>query len=148
MVLFLSQCLTPDVALSVLEDDGKAYLTEEDFQRISTVLLYYIINLQDLCMSNAASPSSLSSLSSSSSGNYQFYLLALINLHPAEDNRFLSSSETESILQLINQYYNPSNQDASTLSDLQVRHLYLSGVSFLNRCISVYHTFPFDPTVY
>lgn len=121
-----SQCLTPDIALSVLEDDGKAYLTEEDFQRMTTVLLYYIINLQDLCVSNSASPSSHSSStstsSSSSSGNYQFYLLALINLHPAEDNLFLSSSETESILQLINQHYNPSNQDASTSSDVQICH--------------------------
>ncbi|XP_041817750.1 zinc transporter ZIP12-like isoform X2 [Chelmon rostratus] len=108
------KCLTPDVALSVLEDDGKAYLTQEDYQQISTVLLYYIINLQDLCVSNAASPSSLSS---SSFGNYQFYLLALINLHPAEDSQYLSSSETESILQLINQHYQPSNQDSS--SDLQ-----------------------------
>ncbi|XP_040921962.1 zinc transporter ZIP12-like isoform X5 [Toxotes jaculatrix] len=111
------KCLTPDIALSVLEDDGKTYLTEEDYERISTVLLYYIINLQDLCVSNTASPSSLSSLSSSSSGNYQFYLLALTNLHPAEDNQFLSLSETESVLQLINQHYDPSNQDTS--SDLQ-----------------------------
>ncbi|XP_045901123.1 zinc transporter ZIP12-like isoform X1 [Micropterus dolomieu] len=111
-----NKCLTPDVALSVLEDDGKTYLTKEDYQRISTVLLYYIINLQDLCVSNAASPSSLSA-SSSSFGNYQYYLLALTNLHPAEDNLFLSSRETESILQLINQHYQPSNQDNS--SDLQ-----------------------------
>ncbi|XP_008296579.1 zinc transporter ZIP12 isoform X2 [Stegastes partitus] len=107
------KCLTPDVALSVLEDDGKTYLTEEDYQQISTVLLYYIINLQDLCVSNAASPSSVSS----SSANFQFYLLALTNLHPAEDNRFLSPSETESILQLISQHYNPSDQDSA--SDLQ-----------------------------
>ena len=120
--LVLFQCLTPDVALSVLEHDGKAYLTDEDFQRISTVLLYYIINLEDLCVSNAASPSYLSS--SSSFGNYQFYILALTNLHPAEDDHFLSSSETESILQLIDQHYDPSNQDAS--SDLQVRFFFLA----------------------
>ncbi|XP_034416321.1 zinc transporter ZIP12-like [Cyclopterus lumpus] len=107
------KCLTPEVALSVLEDDGKAYLTEEDYQQISTVLLYYLINLQDLCVSNTASLSS----SSSSFGNIQFYLLALTNLHPAEDDLFLSSRETESILQLINQHYDPPNQDA--LSDLQ-----------------------------
>uniref|UniRef100_A0A3P8T9K0 Zinc transporter ZIP12 n=1 Tax=Amphiprion percula TaxID=161767 RepID=A0A3P8T9K0_AMPPE len=107
------KCLTPDVALSVLEDDEKTYLTEEDYQQISTVLLYYIINLQDLCVSNAASPSSLSS----PSANFQFYLLALTNLHPAEDNLFLSPSETESILQLISQHYGPSDQD--TASDLQ-----------------------------
>ncbi|XP_047424806.1 zinc transporter ZIP12-like [Mugil cephalus] len=111
------KCLTPDVAHSVLEDDGKAYLSEEDYQRVSTVLLYYIINLQDLCVSNAASRSSTSSLSSSSSGNFQFYVLALTNLHPAEDNSYLSFSETESILQLINQHYDPTNQD--TYSDLQ-----------------------------
>ncbi|XP_030253742.1 zinc transporter ZIP12 isoform X1 [Sparus aurata] len=110
------KCLTPDVALSVLEDDGKDYLSREEYQRISTVLLYYIINLEDLCVSNAASPSSLTS-SSSSFGNHQFYLLALTNLHPAENSLFLSSSETESILQIINQHYDPSRQDAS--SDLQ-----------------------------
>lgn len=120
MFPFLLQCLTQDVALSVLEDDGKAYLNEDEYQRISTVLLYYIINLQDLCVSNAASSSSPSS--SSSFGNYQFYLLALTNLHPGEDSRFLSSSETESILQLINQHYQPSNQDTSP--DLQVRIFY------------------------
>lgn len=114
--MVLLQCLTPNIALSVLEDDGKAYLTEEDYHQISTVLLYYIINLRDLCVSNAASPSSLSF---SSSGNYHFYLLALSNLHPGEDNRFLSPSETESILQLINQHYDPSNQETS--SDLKVK---------------------------
>lgn len=108
------KCLSSEVALSVLEDDGKAYLTEEDYQQISTVLLYYIINLQDLCVSNAAS---LSSSSSSSFGNMEFYLLALTNLHPAEDDLFLSLRETESILQLINQHYDPPIRDA--LSDLQ-----------------------------
>ncbi|KAF0027994.1 hypothetical protein F2P81_019081 [Scophthalmus maximus] len=107
-------CLTPSIALSVLEDDEKAYLTEEDYQRISTVLLYYILNLQDLCVSKAASPSSLCS---PSSGNYRFYLFALTNLNPSEDNQFLSLRETESILQFINQHYDPPNID--TLSDFQ-----------------------------
>nr|XP_040023037.1 zinc transporter ZIP12-like [Gasterosteus aculeatus aculeatus] len=106
------ECLTSEVALSVLEDDGTAYITEEDYHRISTVLLYYIINLQDLCVSNAAKSSS-----SLSFENYQFYLLALTNLHPAENNLFLSSREAESILQLINEHYEPSNQNAS--ADLQ-----------------------------
>lgn len=147
MFLFLLQCLTPEIALSVLEDDGKVYLTKEDYQRISTVLLYYIINLEDLCVSNAASPSSLSLLSSSSSfGNYQFYLLALTNLHPAEDSRFLSSSETESILQLINQHYDPSNKDTST--DLQVRKFYLSDLYRLDSCTSGCDGFISDPAVY
>lgn len=115
--VFLSmlQCLTPDKALSVLEDDGKAHLSEDDYQRISTLLLYYIVNLEDLCSSNATS---LSSSFSSSFENNQFYVLALTSLHPNEDTNFLSSSEIESILQLINQHYHPSNQDTS--QDLQV----------------------------
>lgn len=123
--MVLLQCLTPDTALSVLEDDGKEFLTEEDYQQISTVLLYYIINLQDLCVSNTVSPSSLSF---SSSGNYQFYLLALTNLHPGEDNRFLSPSETETILQVINQRYDTSNQETS--SDMKVKE-FLLGKSVL-----------------
>lgn len=125
MFVFLSQCLTPDVALSVLDDDHKVYLNLEDYQHISVVLLYYIINLQDLCVSNSASPSFLSA--PSSFGSYQHYLLALTNLHPPEDNNFLSSSETESILQIINQHYDPSDPDST--SDLQVRNLNVSDFS-------------------
>ncbi|CAN9506367.1 unnamed protein product [Ophioblennius macclurei] len=107
------KCLTPDVVFSVLEDNGETYLTEEDYLRMSTVLLYYIINLQDLCVSNDAPRPSLSS----ASGNFQFYVLALTNLHPGEDDLFLSAGETESILQLVNQHYDPSN--GKTTSDLQ-----------------------------
>uniref|UniRef100_H3C2X1 Zinc transporter ZIP12 n=1 Tax=Tetraodon nigroviridis TaxID=99883 RepID=H3C2X1_TETNG len=108
------QCLTPDKVLSVLEDDGKADLSEDDYQRISTLLLYYIVNLEDLCSPNATSPSSSSP---SSFENNQFYVLALTSLHPNEDTNFLSPSEIESILQLINQHYHPFNQDTS--QDLQ-----------------------------
>lgn len=116
--VFLSmlQCLTPDKALSVLDHDGKADFSEDDYQQISTLLLYYIVNLEDLCSSNATSLSSSSS--SSAFEKDQFYVLALTSLHPNEDTNFLSSSEIESILQLINQNYHPSNQDAS--QDLQV----------------------------
>uniref|UniRef100_A0A667XM54 Zinc transporter ZIP12 n=1 Tax=Myripristis murdjan TaxID=586833 RepID=A0A667XM54_9TELE len=122
LALFSFQCLTPDVALSVLEDDGKVFLTEEDYERISTVLLYYIINMQDLCVSNAASPSSSFS-SSSSSLNYEFYLLALSNLHPNEDNRFLSSNETESILpKYLDMIISPQCIDAThLLEDVSIK---------------------------
>uniref|UniRef100_H2M5I3 Zinc transporter ZIP12 n=1 Tax=Oryzias latipes TaxID=8090 RepID=H2M5I3_ORYLA len=80
----------------------KGYLNEEDYQRISTVLLHYIINMQNLCRPNAASPSS--------PGDLQSYILSLANIHPAEDSQFLSNEEIESMLQLINQHYRPSNQ--------------------------------------
>ncbi|XP_038153801.1 zinc transporter ZIP12-like [Cyprinodon tularosa] len=97
------ECLTPSRALSVLEND-RINLTEEDYYKISTVLLYYIINLKDLCVSKVSPPSALSP----SSGNLQFYLLHFINLNPDENNQFLSYSETDTILQLINQHYRPS----------------------------------------
>ncbi|KAM4718452.1 zinc transporter ZIP12-like isoform 2-T2 [Anableps anableps] len=108
------KCLTPNLALSVLDND-RINLTEEDYHKISTVLLYYIINLKDLCVSNISPPSTLSS----SSGNLQFYVLHFTSLNPNENNQFLSYSETESILRLINQYYHPSNKD---LRDFQCIH--------------------------
>lgn len=106
------QCLTRDKALSVVKDDGKADLSEDDYQQLSTLLLYYVVNLEDLCASHTTVPSS------SSSENNQFYVLALTSLHPDEDTKFLSSSEIGSILQLINQHYHPSNHETS--QDLQV----------------------------
>ncbi|KAM9712657.1 zinc transporter ZIP12-like isoform 2-T2 [Menidia menidia] len=103
------RCLTPDMALSVLEDSEKVDLTEEDYQRISTLLLYYVIHLQDLCSSDRASPSSLIP---SSSGDFRFYLQALADLHPAENGSFLSPGETESILRLVNLHYRPENSSS------------------------------------
>ncbi|XP_037549867.1 zinc transporter ZIP12-like [Nematolebias whitei] len=102
------KCLTPSIVLSVLEDGDSIYLNEADYQRISTVLLYYIINLEHQCVSNDTSLSL-------SYGSLEFYLLALTNLEPAEDNHFLSHSEIQSILQLINQHYHPSKQDVLDL---------------------------------
>ncbi|KAF6737691.1 Zinc transporter ZIP12, partial [Oryzias melastigma] len=102
------KCLTSEVALSVIDDRDKDHLNEEDYQRISTVLLHYIINMQNLCRANAASPSS--------PGDLQSYILALTNTHPAEDSQFLSYKEIESILRLINQHYRPSNQDSPSTS--------------------------------
>lgn len=90
----------------MLDNGGKERLTEDDYQMISAVLLYYAISLPDLC---SASPASLPT----SPGNRQFYLLALASLHPDEDPVFLSASETESILQRINQHYHPANRNGS-----------------------------------
>ncbi|XP_051909845.1 zinc transporter ZIP12-like isoform X2 [Hippocampus zosterae] len=102
------KCLPPDVALSVLEDDGKPFLTEDDFQRLSALLLYYILNLRDLCRS-----------SPSIARSYEFYLRSLTDLHAAEESGVLSSSELERILQIINQNNNLSRQESSTMSNLQ-----------------------------
>ncbi|MFT7809262.1 hypothetical protein Z043-107397 [Arapaima gigas] len=93
----LLQCLTANTLLSVLEDDGREYLTEEDFGKVSTMLLYYVVNMKDLCTSN----------SSVVPGDFQYYLSAVTGLHPQEDDDddYLSPNETESVLRLINQHY-------------------------------------------
>ncbi|KAK6292836.1 hypothetical protein J4Q44_G00363370 [Coregonus suidteri] len=75
-----------------------------------------MINMEDLCTPNVSPSSSSSSLSPS----YQYYLLALTNLHPTEDRGFLSSNETESILQLINQHYQPPAPENSGSSHSQI----------------------------
>lgn len=90
----------------MLDDGGKERLTEDDYQMISAVLLYYSISLPDLCSASPVSPST-------SPGNRRFYLQALAGMHPDEDPLFLSASETESILQRINQHYHPTNRNSS-----------------------------------
>ncbi|XP_077592287.1 zinc transporter ZIP12-like [Stigmatopora nigra] len=90
------ECLPPDVALSVLEDDGKPYLTEDGFQRLSVLLLYYVVHLKDACHL------------SSTVLKYESYLLPLTN-----------PNQLESILQILNRHSNPSNQESSTFSDFQ-----------------------------
>uniref|UniRef100_A0A3B3UXA3 Zinc transporter ZIP12 n=1 Tax=Poecilia latipinna TaxID=48699 RepID=A0A3B3UXA3_9TELE len=102
-----TQDMCEKVRPALLLDDDRTELTEEDYHKISTVLLYYIINLKDLCVSNIGPPPALPS----SSVNLQFYLLHFTGLNPNENHQFLSHSETESILLLINQHYNPSNKD-------------------------------------
>lgn len=116
------------MALSVLEDDERVYLDEEDYQRIATLLLYYIINMKELCVSNTTSSSPFTS----SSENFQFYVQAITNQTPAEDNQFLSYDKTESILQLISQHYHPYNQENP--SDLEVRECLLK--QFLKSTLS------------
>ncbi|XP_061121812.1 zinc transporter ZIP12-like isoform X3 [Syngnathus typhle] len=104
------KCLPVDVALSVLEDDEKPYLTENDFQRLSTLLLYYVVKLPDLCRS-----------SSSPARSYDFYLRALTDLHAAEDNGVLSSGELQSILQIVNQDNKTSSREGSPTSNLKIQ---------------------------
>ncbi|MBN3307351.1 S39AC protein, partial [Amia calva] len=75
------------------------------------VLLYYIINMRDLCTSN----------SSATPQDYQYYLSAVLNVNHKDNDRFLSQNETESILQLISQHYQSSTKnqckDASSLME-------------------------------
>ena len=96
------------MVLSALVDDGEVYISEENYARVATVILYYILHMADLCVSNAASSSS--SLSTTPPPAFSFYVLALANLNPEQgDPHLLSSTEVRSILQVINQNYQPAS---------------------------------------
>ncbi|KAG9274076.1 zinc transporter ZIP12 isoform X1 [Astyanax mexicanus] len=100
------KCLPVSWLLSLVEDDGKDFISEDNYLKISTVLLYYIIHMRQLCSSNISS----SSLSSSSSPDYSHCVRGLTALHSQEDEDFISANETESILQVINQNYQPQER--------------------------------------
>ncbi|KAB5579533.1 hypothetical protein PHYPO_G00196120 [Pangasianodon hypophthalmus] len=106
------KCLPQDWLMSALEDDGNDYISENTYLKISTMLLYYIINMRQICSSNASSLSP-SSFFSPLYHDFSYCLRALTSLHSSEDGHFLSPNETESILQLINQHYQPEERPAS-----------------------------------
>ncbi|XP_060779201.1 zinc transporter ZIP12-like [Neoarius graeffei] len=106
------KCVPQDWLMSALEGDGNDSISEDTYHKISTMLLYYIINMRQICSSNASSLSP-STFFSPLYHDFSYCLRALTSLHSSEDGRFLSTNETESILQLINQYYQPDKRPAS-----------------------------------
>ncbi|XP_053486056.1 zinc transporter ZIP12-like [Ictalurus furcatus] len=95
--------------MSALEDDGNDYISENTYLKISTMLLYYIINMRQICSPDVSSLS-LSSFFSPLYHDFSYCLRALTSLHSSEDGHFLSTNETESILRLINQHYQPASK--------------------------------------
>ncbi|XP_058251400.1 zinc transporter ZIP12-like isoform X1 [Hemibagrus wyckioides] len=103
------KCLPQDWLMSALEDDGNDYISQDTYLKISTMLLFYIINMRQICSSNASSFSP-SSFFSPIYNDFSYCLRALTSLHSSEDGHFVSTNETESILQLINQHYQPASK--------------------------------------
>ncbi|XP_053537439.1 zinc transporter ZIP12 [Ictalurus punctatus] len=95
--------------MSALEDDGNDYISENTYLKMSTMLLYYIVNMRQICSPDVSSLS-LSSFFSPSYHDFSYCLRALTSLHSSEDGHFLSTNETESILRLINQHYQPASK--------------------------------------
>ncbi|XP_053355398.1 zinc transporter ZIP12-like [Clarias gariepinus] len=97
------KCLPQDWLMSEVADDGNDLISEDTYLKIFTMFLYYIINMRQICSSNASSLSTSSSSFSPVYHNFSYCLQALTSLHSSEDEHFLSTNETESILQLISQ---------------------------------------------
>ncbi|XP_042331023.1 zinc transporter ZIP12 [Sceloporus undulatus] len=94
-------CLESDALILIVGGDLGGNLTEEVFQKISLILLYYIIHQRDVCPS----------IHSLRERDYNFFLNSMLNLRSNEDSYDLSWNETEDALEAIRKHFKiPENQ--------------------------------------
>ncbi|KFO86889.1 Zinc transporter ZIP12, partial [Buceros rhinoceros silvestris] len=102
-------CLEPDALLLVAGGDLEDHLSEEVFERISLILLYYILHHRDVCSSEL----------SLNNKDYKFYLQSMLSLRRDEDCYYFSQNETEDILAVVRQHFKTSETQCVDVSTLE-----------------------------
>ncbi|NWY51318.1 S39AC protein, partial [Chionis minor] len=102
-------CLEPDALLLIAGGDLEDHLSEEVFERISLILLYYILHHRDVCSSEL----------SLKNKDYKFYLQSMLSLRHDEDCYYFSRNETEDILAAVRQHFKTSETQCVDVSTLE-----------------------------
>ncbi|XP_068261465.1 zinc transporter ZIP12 [Nyctibius grandis] len=102
-------CLEPDALLLIAGGDLKDHLSEEVFERISLILLYYILHHRDVCSSELML----------NNKDYKFFLQSMLSLRHDEDCYYFSRNETEDILAAVRQHFKTSETQCVDVSTLE-----------------------------
>ncbi|NXC87795.1 S39AC protein, partial [Cercotrichas coryphoeus] len=102
-------CLEPDALLIIAGGDLEDHLSEEVFERISLILLYYVLHRKDMCSSEF----------SLNDKDYKFYLQSMLSLRHDEDYHYFSRNETEDILTAVRQHFKTSENQCVDVSTLE-----------------------------
>ncbi|XP_032847632.1 zinc transporter ZIP12 isoform X3 [Tyto alba] len=102
-------CLEADALILVAGGDLADHLSEEVFERISLILLYYILHRGDMCSPEL----------SLNNKDYKFYLQSMLSLRHDEDCYYFSRNETEDTLAAVRQHFKSSETQCVDVSILE-----------------------------
>ncbi|XP_068091675.1 zinc transporter ZIP12 [Hyperolius riggenbachi] len=105
-----NRCLQTETLLSMVRKEPGDKLDEDTMQKVSVILLYYILNKEDFCTSRAGVINM----------DYLFYRNNILNLHKEDDCHYLSAMELEEILVATKRHFQiPNGQGCTDVDSLE-----------------------------